>query len=250
MTINTDLQRLSPGNRIRLFEVDGTAFHAEILRFHADTLAYTPEELAAAGGDETQLPAKSIWWQGKDYAPWPVQIEGLETASDGQQAQPKLTVANLNGVITALCLKFDDLLQAKVIIHDTFKHYLDARNFPHGNIEADPQQEKVQVYHIDSKSMETNEVVEFTLSSPADLQGVLLPTRQIHSLCSWAMRGGYRSGNGCDYAGSLYFDEQGNSTDDPTQDKCTGRLVECKKRFGKHNPLPFGGFPGSALVKR
>ncbi|HFO2534991.1 TPA: phage minor tail protein L, partial [Yersinia enterocolitica] len=27
-------------------------------------------------------------------------------------------------------------------------------------------------------------------------------------------------------------------------------LVDCKKRFGAENPLPFGGFPGSALIKR
>ncbi|AWK13532.1 phage minor tail protein L [Candidatus Fukatsuia symbiotica] len=250
MAIHTDLQRLLPGNRIRLFEVDGTQFNADILRFHADTLAHTPEELTTAAADETKLNAKSIWWQGKEYAPWPVQIEGLETASDGQQAQPRLTVANLDGSITALCLKFDDMVQAKVIINDTFKHYLDARNFLEGNPEADPTQEKVQVYTIDSKSMETSEMVEFTLSSPADLQGLLIPTRQIHSLCTWAMRGDYRSGSGCDYAGSQYFDEQGNPTDDLTKDRCTGRLVECKKRFGKHNPLPFGGFPGSALIKR
>ncbi len=142
------------------------------------------------------------------------------------------------------------MVQAKVIVHDTFKHYLDAANFPDGNPEADPEQEKVQVYYIDSKSTETNEIVEFTLSSPADLQGLLIPTRQIHSLCTWCMRGDYRSGNGCDYAGTLYFDEKGNPTDDPSKDKCSGLLVDCKKRFGADNPLPFGGFPGAALIKR
>ncbi|PVF11381.1 phage minor tail protein L, partial [Yersinia pestis] len=33
-------------------------------------------------------------------------------------------------------------------------------------------------------------------------------------------------------------------------DKCSGLLVDCKKRFGADNPLPFGGFPGAALIKR
>jgi phage-related protein len=69
--LNSDLQKLEPGNRIRLIEVDGTKFGADILRFHYDTLPYTPEELAAAGGDESKLPAKPIWWQGKEYGPWP-----------------------------------------------------------------------------------------------------------------------------------------------------------------------------------
>ena len=36
--LNTDLQKLEPGNRVRLVEVDGTKFGADILRFHSDTL--------------------------------------------------------------------------------------------------------------------------------------------------------------------------------------------------------------------
>lgn len=250
MPINTDLQKLEPGNRVRLYEVDGTKFGADVLRFHSDTLPHTPAEIAAAGSDETKLQAKPIWWQGKEYSAWPVQIEGLATASDGTSAQPKLSVANLDGSITSLCLTFDDMVQAKVTIHDTFAHYLDAKNFPDGNPEADPEQEKLQVFYIDSKSAETNETVEFTLSSPMDLQGLMLPTRQIQSLCTWCMRGWYRTGNGCDYAGTRYFDDKGNPVSDPSLDKCSGLMSDCKKRFGDSSPLPFGGFPGSALIKR
>ncbi len=86
MTINTDLQRLEPGNRVRLYEVDGSKFDGPLLRFHADTLPHTPEEIAAANGDESKLPAKSIWWQGEEYSAWPVQVEGIEMSSDGQSA--------------------------------------------------------------------------------------------------------------------------------------------------------------------
>lgn len=248
--INSDLQKLEPGNRVRLFEVNGEKFGAGILRFHSHALPHTPEEIAAAEGDEDKLPAKPIWWQGNEYSAWPVIITDIDVSSDGQSSQPKLTVANISGAITALCLRFDDMLQAKVIIRDTFKHYLDSVNFPDGNDEADPMQERVQVFFIDMKSGETNEAVEFTLSSPADLQGLLIPTRQIHSLCTWAMRNQYRSGNGCDYAGTNYFDENGNETNDPSQDQCSGLLIDCKKRFGAESELPFGGFPGSALIRR
>ncbi|KFK98135.1 phage minor tail protein L [Serratia sp. Ag1] len=248
--LNADVQKLEPGNRVRLYEVDGTLFGADILRFHSDTLPFTPEELAAAGGDENKLPAKSIWWQGKEYGPWPVQIEGLEISGDGQSSHPKLSVANLNGLITALCLRFDDMAQAKVTIRDTFAHYLDARNFPDGNPTADPVQEKVQVFYIDRKATETDEVVEFELSSPADLRGQLIPTRQIHSICTWCSRGWYRTGKGCDYAGNLYFDEKGNPVDDPSKDRCGGLLSDCQKRFGENNPVPFGGMPGAALIRQ
>lgn len=250
MVMNTDLQKLEPGNLVRLYEIDGSAFGAEILRFHSDTLAHTPEEIAAAGGDESKLPPKSIWWQGIEYSAWPSQNEGIETSTDGSSAQPKLSVANLNGSITALCLAYDDMLQARVTIHDTFAHYLDARNFSGGNPSADPTQEKLQVYYIDSKSAETNQTVEFKLSSPMDLQGIQLPRRQLHAICTWAMNGWYRTGNGCSYSGTAYFDKFNNPVDDPSKDVCPGTLSGCKCRFGANNELDHGGFPGTSLLKR
>lgn len=203
MSLNSDYQKLEPGNEIRLYEVDGTAFGVDdVLRFHSHNIAHTPEEISAAGGDEAKLPAKSIWWQGMEYSAWPCQVEGIEASTSGSGAQPKLSVANLDSSITALCLAYDDLLQAKVSIHDTLAQYLDAENFPAGNPTADPTQEKLKVFYIDSKDIETDEAVEFTLSSPMDLQGLMIPTRQLHSLCTWCIRNKYRSGDGCDYAGS------------------------------------------------
>ena len=248
--INADIQKLEPGDKVRLFEVDGSAFGADVLRFHNCTLPYSEKELIAAGGDENKLPAKSIWWQGNEYGPWAVQVEGLEMSTDGQAAQPTLSVSNIDGLITALCLRFDDMAQAKVTIHDTMVHYLDAKNFPEGNTTADPEQEKKQVYYIDRKSLENDETVEFELASPADLRGLQIPTRQIHSLCTWCSRGWYRTGKGCDYAGTRYFDENGQPVDDPSQDKCGGLLSDCQKRHGENNPVPFGGFPGAALIRQ
>ena len=251
MSLNSDYQKLEPGNTVRLFEVDGSAFGLdEVLRFHAYNLSHTPEEITAAGGDDAKLAAKSIWWQGKEYGAWPCQIEGLEMATSGSTAQPTLTLANLNGSITALCLRFEDMAQAKVTIHDTLAHYLDANNFPEGNPTADPEQEKKQVYYIDRKSLENDETVEFELASPADLRGLQIPTRQIHSLCTWCSRGWYRTGKGCDYAGTRYFDENGQPVDDPSQDKCGGLFIDCQKRHGENNPVPFGGFPGAALIRQ
>ncbi|HIC1888276.1 TPA: phage minor tail protein L [Citrobacter freundii] len=251
MSLNSDYQKLEPGNTIRLFDVDGTAFGvSDVLRFHAHNIAHTPDEISAAGGDENKLPAKSIWWQGQEYKAWPCQIEGIETSTDGSSTQPKLSVANLDSSITALCLAYDDLLQAKVTIHDTLAQYLDAKNFPGGNPSADPTQEKLKVFYIDSKSAETNEGVEFTLSSPMDLQGLMIPTRQLHSVCTWCIRGKYRTGDGCDYSGIRYFDKFGNPVSDPSLDECSGLLsTGCKPRFGENEELPFGGFPGTSLIR-
>ncbi|MBO8132452.1 phage minor tail protein L [Dickeya fangzhongdai] len=249
MSINSDIQKLEPGNKVRLFDVDGSEFGVDVLRFHAHTIAHTPDEIASAGGDESNLPAKPIWWQGNEYKPWPCQIEGIEASTSGSSASPKLTVANIDSSITALCLAYDDMLQAKVTIRDTLAQYLDAKNFTNGNPSADSTQEKTSVWYIDAKSAETNTAVEFTLASPLDLQGIMLPTRQLHSLCAWCIRGQYRSGDGCDYTGTAYFDRFNKPTDDPSKDQCSGTLTGCKLRFGANNELPFGGFPGTSLIK-
>ncbi|ROU13682.1 phage minor tail protein L [Kluyvera ascorbata] len=250
MSLNADYQKLEPGNAVRLFEVDGTGFGiAEVLYFHAQNIPHTEAEILAAGGDESKLPARSIWWQGNEYKAWPCQIEGVEASTEGSGAEPVLSVGNLDGSITALCLAYDDLLQAKVTIHDTLAQYLDAENFPEGNPSADPQQEKLKVFYIDAKNSETNEVVEFKLTSPMDLQGLMIPTRQLHSLCTWCIRNQYRSGDGCDYAGTRYFDKHNNPVDDPSLDECNGTLTACKLRHGESNELPFGGFPGTSLIR-
>ncbi|MGJ5614114.1 phage minor tail protein L, partial [Morganella morganii] len=50
--ITNDYQKLEPGNAVRLFEVDSTAFGApDILRFHAYNIPHTEAEITAAGGD-------------------------------------------------------------------------------------------------------------------------------------------------------------------------------------------------------
>ncbi|MGM1186226.1 phage minor tail protein L [Serratia liquefaciens] len=250
MSINTDHQRLEPGSEVRLFVVDGTQFNGPELYFHSHTIPHSDDELEAAGDDPGKLLAKSIWWQGQEYKPWPVKIEGLEVTSDGSAPSPTLSVSNIDGTIASLCLYFQNMAKAKVTIRKTYSHYLDARNFPEGNPEADPSQEDVEVWYIDHKLNGNNKVVEFALSSPADLEGLMIPTRQIHSLCTWCMRGQYR-GASCGYTGTAYFDADGNPTDDPSKDDCSGLLsTGCEPRWGKGNPLPFGGFPGSALLKR
>lgn len=250
MSLNADYQKLEPGDEVRLFEVDGTAFGTgEVLRFHNYSIAHTEAEITAAGGDENKLQAKSIWWQGEEYKAWPCQIEGIEASTSGSSAQPKLSVANLDSSITALCLAYDDMLQAKVTIHDTLGKYLDAKNFTGGNPTADPTQEKLKVFYIDAKSSENNQVVEFTLSSPMDLQGLMIPTRQLHSLCTWCIRNKYRTGDGCDYAGTRYFDKNNNQVSDPSLDECNGTLKACELRFGKGNELSHGGFVGTSLIR-
>lgn len=267
--LTADIQKLEPGAAIRLLEVDGTAFGADILRFHSHLVPHTPEEVEAAssysvsyaggswmagtqailiGTGEILTEAKSIWWQGKEYRAWPSQIEGMDVNGDGSPAEPSLAVSNIDGRITALCLEFQDMAQAKITLRETMARYLDPRNFPDGNPEADPDQESINTWYIDSKEYEDGETVGFRLSNPGDVGGLRIPARQLTAYCDWCMRGNYR-GPECGYTGAAYFDDDDRPTTDPSKDQCSGTLKGCELRFGVNNPLPHGGFPAVSLTR-
>lgn len=226
MTITADIQQLDPGRLIELFEVDCTAIGGDMLRFHG------------------HLQSTSIWWQANEYKPWPIQGSGFERTSDAQQPAPTLTVGDINGTISALCVYLGDMVGAKVKRHRTLTKYLDAVNFPSGNPTADPAEEMpIELWRVEQKSNEQPGLqIEFTLSSPLDFGGQQVPARQIASGCQWQ----YRDAN-CGYTGMLYFDKNDQSVTDPTLDRCSMRMTGCQCRFGVNNALPFGGFLSDTL---
>lgn len=231
MPIKSDIQSLEPGNRIALYEVDATAIGADRMLFHAD------------------LQTGPIFWQGEQYDPWPIEADGFARNSS-QPANPTLRVSNIDGTITALCLMFDDLVGAKFVRRQTLVKYLDASNFSEGNPTADPNEHfPDEIWYIERKTLENNEIVEFELSSAADLNGAQLPGRQIIAgTCTWILRGGYR-GPYCGYAGPPVADINDQPTSDPSKDVCGGRLGSCKMRFGESEPLSYGGFPAAGLIR-
>lgn len=242
---NTDIQKLEAGGHVFLFEVDGSEFGADILRFHGYKIPLDSTDLIFP----PSIQAKHIIWQGQTYEAWPVQITGMEADSSGSPVTPVLSVGNVLGTISALCIEFQDMLQAKVIVHETMKKYLDAANFTGGNPTADATQELQHLWYVDSKSNEDMESVSWKLSSPADIQGKMIPGRQLAAYCHWAMTGKYR-GAECTYAGSSMFDDNDLPTANPLLDMCSGTVNGCTIRFGSENPLPHGGFVAQQLIRR
>ena len=249
MALITDIQKLEPGGEVRLFEIDGSEYGADVLRFHGHAIPHTPQELASAANSPNELPAKSIFWQGNEYAAWPVTIEGLGADSDGTATRPTFIAGNVSGRVTALCLAFEDLLKFKLTVRETLAQYLDAENFPQGNPSADPTQEALEIWFIDQKTGENGEHVQWDLSSPGEIDNHGLPGRQMTTFCHWAMTGGYRGPN-CGYTGRLMFDDEDVPTDDPSKDICKGCLSSCKLRFGENEELAHGGFPAVSLIAR
>jgi lambda family phage minor tail protein L len=226
MGINADIQTLEPGERVELFELDATLIGAEVYRFH---------------GYKQIGP---IWWQGLEYSPWPIQASGFEITSESQQPNPKLLVANVSGFIGALCLAFNDLVDAKLTRRRTLGRYLDAKNFPGGNPESDAEEEfSPDIWYVEQKSSANNVQVEFVLASPIGLNKKELPGRQILSnCCQWLSIGGYR-GPYCGYTGGPVANSDDIITTDAADDACSGTLKGCKFRFGETGQLRYGSFP-------
>lgn len=231
MSIESDLQSLEPGSRIALFELDASSIGADQLFFHA------------------HLQSGPIYWQGQRYDPWPIECDGFER-NTSQTPTPNLRVANIDGTITALCLMFGDLVGSRITRRQTLIQYLDAANFTDGNPTADPNEHfPDEIWYIERKSGENNEIVQFELASAADLNGEQVPGRQIiANACTWILRGGYR-GPYCGYNGPAVADINDNPTDDPSLDVCGGRVRSCKMRFGENEPLSFGSYPAAALIR-
>lgn len=230
MTIETDIQKLEPGSIVELFELDLTPFGSDLLRFHAGTNGLL----------------SNVTWDGNVYTAFPVAASGFEFTGQGQAPRPKLMVSNVAGAITALVLQYSDLVGAKVTRRRTLVKYLDAVNFSAGNPTADPTAEfPADIFYIDRKSVETNEIVEFELAPAMDITGVMLPRRQIiQNICPWKYRG-----SECGYTGTSYFDVNDETVGTLGADVCGKRLTSCKVRFGQYAELPYGGFPVAGLFR-
>ena len=107
MNYTADIQKLEPGNQIRLFELDATRLGGNLWRFHG------------------HAQEADIIWQGQLYSPIQITAKGFDLRGDGRPASPTLQVANeLNGVrgaISAICLQLkDDIVEFRLLPGDRF----------------------------------------------------------------------------------------------------------------------------------
>ena len=146
----------------------------------------------------------------------------------------------------ALVDTYEDMIGTIVTRRRTLAKYLDAVNFPNGvNATADPTAVfPDDVYAINRKVSHTKLSIEFELASNIDVQGVMVPRRQIlQHICTW----GYRSAE-CGYAGGAVATAKDVPTSDILLDVCGKRVDSCKLRFGTNAPLPYGGFVGAGVT--
>jgi lambda family phage minor tail protein L len=233
VTITGQLHKLDAGAWVDLFALDLTPLSAGIVRFHAGTNALR----------------QPVIWQGETYQPFPIQVDGFEMDGSGRMPRPRLRVANVSGAISTLVRQYEDFVGMRLTRKRTMVRFLDAVNFPGGtNASADPLSHLPdETYFVTQKTSETKLLVEFELGSALDLQGVMLPRRQIVSgICGWR----YRDPGTCGYSGGPVADRFDQPTSNPAVDNCSRTLAGCKLRFGVAAVLPFGGFPGAGQASR
>lgn len=242
-TFENVLQSLYSGEIITLVEVDGTKFGGQIYRFHNENIRYTPEELMLAR-ETGVLPDKNIIFRGEEYGARPFGVTGISFSSNGKADKPQLTLSNLDSRVSALIRSYNGMMQAKVTFWITAAEFLGD-----DGVVKDGAFRKL-VYYVERPSFCNKTVARFDLTSPYDMDGIMIPARVTQSICHWAQRGWYRSGKGCGYNGQHMFDKDNNPVGDPSLDYCAGTTTACKLRFGEDQELDFGGCAVASLASR
>lgn len=142
------------------------------------------------------------------YDYYPIIGDGFDVQGDGRLPRPKITLSNHQGNISLRLKYFDDFTSAKVTRIKTMLKYLDVENFPNSINpygESDPESFTKDIYFVNQKVRETDDVVEFELVSALEIENSKIPCRSVFSnTCSW----NYRSKEGCGYSGKPIADKK------------------------------------------
>jgi lambda family phage minor tail protein L len=186
MTLEADVQQGWHDAIVEMYDIDLTG----ITNDPADIYYFT---------NQLKEDGTKVQWKGNVYEPLPILSAGYDRNTNGQIAQPTLTVANVLGTFSQVVRSFDDLVGGKVTRRRTLQKYLD------GSPQADSLQEfPIDIFYIERKTQETALAITWQLSSILDLEGVKLPRRVItQNLCLWR----YRSSE-CSYTGAPVFNSR------------------------------------------
>ena len=246
-SIFEDLNSFAPDKIIELFELE---FVNEVATALGVTKYYFHNGLNEGF-------TGNIVFNSNTYTAIPIKSEGFEQTTQGTLPRPTLTVANLDGAITALIKTVNNVSRAtnpsqtalfngNDLTGTTVRRIQTLRKYLDGQPDADPNARYAdQTFSIDRKVSENRDIVQFELVMPVDKQGEMLPKRQcVSNICQWV----YRSSE-CSYTGTNFFNINDQAVGSAAQDVCGKRLSSCKARFGQFAPLPYGSFPSIGLIK-
>lgn len=219
-------------------------------------------EIAHAGG-VARLAAAPVdgaapMFGGVAYTPVALETEGWSATAKGSLPRPRIRIALRRDVgstgaaaqFLALVAASNDFLGAKVTRLRTFRRHLDDGAEPNaagwwGR----------EIWLVEQRSALTPLMIEFTLRSPADQAGVMMPRGQNIPHCQLIYRRWDGSGfvfltdrRQCPYAGAAMFDLANQPAANGQNDRCNKGLEACRIRFGQTAELPYRGNPGAGKV--
>jgi len=190
-SILNEIYKYNPSAIIELFELDLTPLQ-EYYTSKGVPIATTNYYFHNGYNERYGTINQEVKWGNPEitYTARPIQIEGLLVSSAGETPRPTLTVANHDLFFTQACKAYANLVGAKIRRVRTFVKFLNASNFTAGNPSADPQAKfPDDVYNIDRMSESIPGQVTFELSSAWDVEGIMLPRRQIvANICPWTYK--------------------------------------------------------------
>jgi len=183
MTIPVDhLQKLEGITIIEMFQIDlvsglhyqaGDTAATTLYRFHNGTNGLNQD----------------LIWQGLTYNAIACKAEGFETGENSVMARPTLTFANTGGGFSTILALVNsvtpsnDLQKARVTRKRTLAQFLDSQNFPSNtNPYGTPDDTKKlddEIFDINKKTLENNQICSFELVKTIDFETLFLPRKQI-----------------------------------------------------------------------
>ena len=229
-----------------------SAFHQEATKLEPSALVSLYQlDTTKIGGPQYHFTTETrggfmVSFGGTEFFAVPVRITGMAMSGQGPIQTPTLSIGNTDGVIQEIVNSFGNLEGSTLTRWRVFAKHLDDGAEPNPSAFYGPD-----IYVIDRKSNDTPEVIEWELSALIDQQGVYVGRTVIRDTCMFRYReidpqtGAFDYSKAvCPYTGSLYFDKQNLPVATPTLDAPARNLECCRSRFGRDNPLPFGGFLG------
>lgn len=146
-----------------------------------------------------------VIYGGVTYTPFPIMVEGYEKDGKTTLPRPRLTVSNVNGLVSRMLLDNGRSLDGATVTRTrVFARFLDAANWPSNSplpswVTPDPTASYApEPFKINRKVTENNESITWEMYSPLEMGNVKLPRRQIiGNVCLWK----YRDTNTCGYSG-------------------------------------------------
>lgn len=185
----------------------------------------------------------AVTFAGQAYTAFPLLIESISWTARGPRPRPRVTIPDIDSYATQLLLGYQQMLGCPVRRVRVFAANLDGGSDPDTTSFFGPE-----TWYVDRVARHLpGEVLVLELADPLDLQGKMLPGRQvIRDVCTHIYRrwtGTSFAAGTCPYAGGSYWKADGTGTVVPAEDVCGKRLSDCKKRF-PGQPLPTRAFPG------